>query len=420
MHKSPPKHKQAEIWFIRGLTARDQGNLQEAANAYRKTLQLNPNHLKATYNLAILNHDLGELDQARSGYLKAIELKPTLAEAYKNLADLYFNQKNTTAAVSSYKQALIVNPQYAEAWHNLGLLQRQLDQLDNAFTAYCKAIELRPDYTSALHGLTALSKQIGKTAETTIFLTDIALTDPTNISIRLCLSEIFLNDNQITKALTKLQEIKTLDPQNSEALNLSGLIHLQMGDVENALSSFTAAHKINPQSAKIHSNLLYTLLMNPESGIETYKQALDNWWKLQSNTITGFPTYKHNRPSKSEQPLRLAFISADFCRHSISYFLLLLIKNLATDRFKIYCYSDTGKTDDYTLEIKKHIAKWHSIYGLEHRTVADLINHDQIDILVELSGHTSNNRLPAVAMQPAPLQFSWLGYPASSGITSGT
>lgn len=420
MRKADQQHKQADIWFTRGLTAHDQEDLEDAANAYLKALELNPNHLKAIYNLAILNHDLGNLSQAGSGYHKAITLQPTLVEAYKNLADIYFSQKNTSAAALTYQQALVINPQYPEAWHNLGLAQRQLNQLDDAFKAYSKAVKLRPDYSSALSGLTTVSKQVGKTAESITFLTEIALADPANISIRLGLAEIFLNNNQIAKTLNVLQEISTLDPQNSEALNLSGLIYLQMGESEKALDFINAAHKNNPQSTKIHSNLLYTLLMNPQTGIETYKQTLREWWQIHGKPVSESQSYNRHQLAGSGHTLRLGFISADFCRHSVSYFLLPLIKNLQPDEFTIYCYSDTCKTDDYTAEIKKYTAEWQSIYGLDHQSVADLINKDQIDILVELSGHTSNNRLPVIARQPAPLQFSWLGYPASSGIPTGT
>jgi predicted O-linked N-acetylglucosamine transferase (SPINDLY family) len=105
--------------------------------------------------------------------------------------------------------------------------------------------------------------------------------------------------------------------------------------------------------------------------------------------------------------------------HSVSYFLEPLLATLDRDRFQIFCYPDVATPDKVTERLMKLADRWLDISDLPDNVVADMIRSDQVDILVDLAGHSGSRiRLPVFSERPAPVQVSWLGYPNTTGLTS--
>ncbi len=109
-------------------------------------------------------------------------------------------------------------------------------------------------------------------------------------------------------------------------------------------------------------------------------------------------------------------MSADFKWHSVAYFLLGLFRNHDHLQFEIFCYSDVPKPDTRTIELQHSADHWHDTRSLSDQALCELIRADRIDILVDLAGHTEDNRLPVFAQRPAPVQVTWLGYPNTTGL----
>ena len=114
--------------------------------------------------------------------------------------------------------------------------------------------------------------------------------------------------------------------------------------------------------------------------------------------------------------LRVGFVSADFCGHSVAFFLKPLFDALDPAAVEIVCYSDVLAPDVYTGFLQARAALWRPCAGLSDEAVAAMVAADAVDILVDLAGHTAQNRLGVFARRPAPVQVTWLGYPATTGL----
>ncbi|CAE8727669.1 unnamed protein product, partial [Polarella glacialis] len=122
----------------------------------------------------------------------------------------------------------------------------------------------------------------------------------------------------------------------------------------------------------------------------------------------------------TNRPLRIGYIGPDFFHHSVSFFLHALLEHRNKDLFEVFIYSNSAREDEKTELFKGMLPAdhWNKVLGQTSQQVADLIRADQVDILIELAGHTANNRLDVIALKPAPVQFTYIGYNNSTGLGS--
>jgi protein O-GlcNAc transferase len=116
--------------------------------------------------------------------------------------------------------------------------------------------------------------------------------------------------------------------------------------------------------------------------------------------------------------LRVGYVSADFRRHSVAFFIEPLLRHHDPAATDVFVYANVAAPDEVTRRLQGYAKNWRSIVGLNGTQVCDLIRADGIDILVDLSGHTQGNRLDVFAARPAPLQLTGIGYPGSTGLTA--
>jgi len=121
---------------------------------------------------------------------------------------------------------------------------------------------------------------------------------------------------------------------------------------------------------------------------------------------------------KDNTRTRIGYISPDFRAHSVAWFLTAHLRHYDKTEFEIVCFSDVASPDRTTQEIKALVDGWHNIFGKSDQDVTALIQSTGIDLLVDLAGHTANNRLAVFERRPAPVQASYLGYPNTTGLTS--
>ena len=126
----------------------------------------------------------------------------------------------------------------------------------------------------------------------------------------------------------------------------------------------------------------------------------------------------HNNVRDPHRRLRIGYVSADFKRHPVGYFLSSVLSAHDHAVTEIYCYSNQVTDDDMSARLRACADQWRSISRMADTDVAALIRRDAIDILVDLSGHTGRNRLTMFALRPAPVQVSWLGYFGTTGLSS--
>ncbi|MGI9342155.1 MAG: hypothetical protein ACR2QV_04855 [Gammaproteobacteria bacterium] len=111
-------------------------------------------------------------------------------------------------------------------------------------------------------------------------------------------------------------------------------------------------------------------------------------------------------------------MSPDFTSHSVSHFTRKLIAVHDRSRVEVCCYFAKAKRDEITDEIEARADRWRVIVGMTDDEVVAQIRDDRIDILIDLAGHTAQNRLLVFARRAAPVQVSWLGYPNTTGLSA--
>ena len=114
--------------------------------------------------------------------------------------------------------------------------------------------------------------------------------------------------------------------------------------------------------------------------------------------------------------LRVGIVSGDLHNHPVGYALKSLLEHLDPSRVELIAYSTNQMSDEFTALLKPYFAAWKPLYGYSDEAAARLVHADGVHVLLDLSGHTGKNRLSMFAWKPAPVQASWLGYFATTGV----
>jgi predicted O-linked N-acetylglucosamine transferase (SPINDLY family) len=167
--------------------------------------------------------------------------------------------------------------------------------------------------------------------------------------------------------------------------------------------------------ANARSNKLRDYTHIPNVPWERLLREHREWWELHTSQIKPLP---HNNVRDPERKLKIGWISADFREHSVTHFLLPLFQNFDRDQFEFCCYAGVQRPDEFTHMLAKCAPVFRQTMGVQDADLARMIQNDNIDILFDLSGHTSDHRLAVMAYRAAPVQVAWLGYPMTTGAPS--
>lgn len=187
-----------------------------------------------------------------------------------------------------------------------------------------------------------------------------------------------------------------------------------LGENKKAALSFKSASKFSTDCrsrANMYSNYLF--LSNYFSDITNEALFLEH--KEYNDIFKDITYYTHeNRKTKKER-IRIGYISPDFREHVVTYFSYMLLAKYNKGKYEVFCYA-LGKTDPVTEQLKNMVDQWRLVKDKEDQEIAEQIYQDEIDILVDLSGHSANNSLPILARKPAPIQISGIGYFNTTGL----
>ena len=215
------------------------------------------------------------------------------------------------------------------------------------------------------------------------------------------------------RALELIERALELKPDFAPFLHIRVLALETCWRRDEALAACREALAQHPDFASLHTS--YTTLLN-RAGADPrlLLEAHCNWAEHRSRSQPREP--KHRNLAQAGRCLRIGYVSADFRRHALSDFFLPLLGEHDPASVEVHCYSNAAVVDEITRRCEQMAPHWHDIFGIEDAAAAALIESDAIDILVDLSGHTSGNRLGLFAHKPAPVQVTYLGYPGTTGL----
>ena len=392
----------------------NQGKTSEAIQSYQQAIQQKPDYAEAYNNLGIAFKYQNRLDEAITCYQQALKSRPDYAIAYNNMANAIRDKGNLAEAERLYLEALRLEPDFAEVSNNLGNVLMEQGQLDKAILQIQKALQVKPDYAEAHNNLgNAFQEQKDFTVAIHCYQRAIKLNPQYHKAFN-NLGNAYQKLGLLNQAILCYQKAIELRPDYSEAFNNAGNALVESAKIPEAIAAYKKALDIDPAYIVAHSNLLLAWQYQADFDIATHYVAAKNWWQQQaSNSVR--PDITKN-PATGQKRLKIGYISSDFRQHSVSFFFLPLLTNHDRSLVEVFCYSGVKFPDYLTHKIKMLCDHWRPIVGRSDHAIADQVRQDGIDILVDLAGHTAENRLPVFAHKPAPVQITWLGYPGTTGM----
>jgi predicted SAM-dependent methyltransferase len=175
--------------------------------------------------------------------------------------------------------------------------------------------------------------------------------------------------------------------------------------------------QLNPADERVHSHWLLSQLYRKGEGAAEMLDLHRAWARRHARDF-GWQAARAEHERRPERRLNIGYVSADFKRHSVAYFVEPLLAAHDRARYKIFCYSGAARPDEVTRRIRECCEEWRDISRLSDDWVAEQMRADRIDILVDLAGHTGSGRMLLFARKPAPVQVTWLGYPGTTGLAA--
>ncbi|WP_341992770.1 tetratricopeptide repeat protein [Azorhizobium sp. AG788] len=371
----------AEAAFAQALTLHRAGRTAEAEAGYRSVLATDPGHPNTNNNFAIILRARGDWEEALGCYRRALTRNATDPFVHSNHGCLLLDMGRAAEAEEALRTAITLKPDYAEAHFNLANILRNRGDREGAKAAYGEALRLKPGMAAALCNLGDLHK----------------------------------GAVELARAVECFVAALKADPTSAEAWNNLGETLKEMGRIEEAITIFQKGLEAHPGHALMHSNLLLALHYTPAVPPETIFKAHAVWAQRHADPL--LPAGKrYANPREPDRRLRVGYVSPDFCAHSVAFFAEPLIREHDRSRFEVFCYHAATRSDTVTERLKGMADGWRSLAGVDDARAAALIEQERIDILVDLTGHTANNRLTLFARKPAPVQATWLGYPDTTGM----
>ena len=449
-----------------GIAAHKAGNLQEAERAYRAILQSQPQHPDANHNLGLIAISANQIEAALPLFKTALNVNPNLEQYWVSYIDalvknkqpkdakkaiktakkkgidakklqavfaqskrivdtkapsqaqldsllgLYQNHRYADAeklatgmsqefpshnfswkilggirkktgrlpeAVDADRVAVALSPQDAEAHYNLGNSLAELDRLGEAEESYSRAIALKPGFAEAKFNLGNTQRERGKHDEA---------------------------ESNYTQAIA-------LKPDFVQAHHNLGSTLQQLGRLDEAEASYNKAIALEPDYAAARNSLLF---LNASMRFDASRYLLEAKGfadKVAEQTSSPFENWLCNKSAKN---LKVGFVSGDFEEHPVGYFLEGLLVQLQSFAIELFAYPTNSPVGGLTDRLKDLFHSWTPLSGKSNRDAAQTIYRDGLHILIDLSGHTQKNRLAIFGWKPAPIQVTWLGYFASTGL----
>jgi protein O-GlcNAc transferase len=331
------------------------------------------------YHKAHALYKEGKREQAESHLRRFLQRQPRHAPANNLMAILLLNQGRIDRAAYHAQIAADEEPQQVIYLNTLGVVLTHARRPTEAAETLRRAMQVQPGYSGGWNSLgIALSDSGDVVGAEEAFATACRLA-PADPQPRINRAKLYLDTGRADQAVSELRTALQLAPGHPQALSdLAGALNYTRTDPGQVLD--------------VHCRL----------GQVLERQA-------------GVPAAA-KKPAVPRPRLRVGYVSGDFRAHSVSFFIEPLLRAHDRRRFEIFCYHASPVSDDITRRLKPLAQHWRDVGSLDSERLASRIAQDQLDVLIDLSGHTSGNRLAALARRPAPVQATWCGYANTTGM----
>jgi predicted O-linked N-acetylglucosamine transferase (SPINDLY family) len=388
------------------------GKLAEAENLYLQLQQHFPQATDLVHLIGLIEVDTGRKDEGFANLRRVIALQPNVPHYHANLGARLLEQREAGEALACLDRAIELQPDTASHHYNRGNALLQLQRWSEALATYRLSLSLQSDNQACELQLGLALHSAGLTQEAIAHYRDMLHRRPADLSAATNLGAMLQSDCDLDGAAEAFQHALRIEPNNTIPLNNLAVIHKELGETGPAIQLLRRCVELQPDSKEIRSNLILIMHYDPATTDGAMAEQHAEWNRRHIPATT-----PHANPPIPTRKLRIGFISPDLRDHVVGRALLPSLTRHDRSQFEIFCYAG-AHPDAFGQKFRDHADGWRETTGWPADLFARRIREDQIDILVDLSLHTSDNRLDVFALKPAPVQVSWLGYPESSGLST--
>ena len=445
-----PQHAAAH--FSTAIVLQRAGHYDEAVTEYTRALETKPNFLEALCNLGAVMYAKGKFDYSIDYFLKALALSPDNAMIYYSLATAYQAQQQPEEAARSFREALRINPDLVEAHFNLGILLRDQGDLTGAMKCFRMALSINPRLAEAYCNLGNIANLAGNAHQAIEYYRQAVHFRQDYPDAYNNLGIVLMNCGDLTAAIEAFRSALKYSPDNPKINFNLGVCHKESAHYTAAIHCLDTALKLDPGINKAYAELCRInqiicawhddahparrlieinrscLEKNQESPIYPFdalslpltpaeQTAIAKSHAAEICRKSRTPDYQFKQPTAVyTDRLRIGYISPNFNNHAEAHLTASLFGSHNRDRFDIFAYS-IGNDDGsiYRRRIMRGCEHFTDIRDHSYQDAAGCIAADGINILIDLAVYNTNSRPEILALRPAPVQVSYLGFPGSSG-----
>jgi len=405
----------ANAWHMLGMLAFEDGDNAKALECVQKAVSIDDSNAHFMANLGLVLRGVGKLAESELAFRRANHLAPQNADTLCNLGLVLVEQGRSEEAKPFLERSVALNGKNNITFNTLGIAKEYTGEFVEAERCYRRAIEIDPNDSNAFANLGVVLTRLGRFEESLQYHQRAVELAPGSFKIWTNHACALLSLGRLDEALACDRRSLELSPQNGKIWNNIGSVLKDMGRLDEAQDAYRKSLELEPE-ATTHSNLLlcmiYDATLSPIEIVAEHRL----WGHLYGKTAAEIPP--HANLHDPQRRLRIGYLSPDFRTHAVARFIEPILARHDQEQFEIFCYANVMAPDVTTARLQSHVPNWRTIHQLDDEAVVAMIRNDQIDILIDLSGHTAMNRMKVFGFKPAPIQITWIGYPTTTGLAT--
>jgi len=410
-------HPLAAYYCLLGLACQHLGEPDEALKAFNRATKLAPRYPDSWLSLGHLYIEKQDMDKAGACLKKLQALAPDTVSTFDLMGELAWAQGNNREAASFYRQAADSAPDdrniQAKLVINLILCGEAIAAIDTM--DHLLALGMDEDWIlERLGALFAIKNWTPMARESLEMAVE---RNPDNLSAWNTLLIVLTKGGESEKIRKAADAVLEKDPDNIHALMNLSTWYNDQGRHDEALELLARARVRDPNHRGTYSKALWAMVSASSiSAADILKLAQTFDERIFRAKFRGNAFASRNRDP--ERRLRIGWLSSDMRNHPVAAFIWPFLEHIDREKLETFIYYNFSEEDDITRRIKPHAQQWRAVIGIGDDGLADLIEGDEIDILIDLNGFTDGTRCDVVARKPAPIQVTWLGFPGTSGMSA--
>jgi len=435
--------KEPILFNICGVLTKEIGQLEEAISFFEQSLLLKSDYAEAHYNLGLTFQELNQISAAIDSYKMALKNNPNYPEALNNLGSLLKNSNRVDESIKCFQKAIEINPDFVSAWNNLGNAFKDLGQLLEAVDCYEKALQVDSNIPELHNNKGNALKQMGKHDEAIVSYKKSLEIQPENYETLNNLGIVLDKLGLFNQAIEAYDKAIKINPDFSEGFYNRGQVLNNLQLLPEALASFESAYRLEPgidfifgdllhlkmylciwDDFEIHLEELINKIMDSQKVVNPFPMlALIDDLQLQRkvaeiyiNKDYSITSVKKIDPYTDHDKIIIGYFSPDFRDHAVAHLSAGMFELHDRDQFEVHAfYFGEDTKDEMNIRIKEGVDNFHNIQSMSDEDIIAISRSIELDIAVDLCGHTKNSRIDLFANRLAPIQVNYLGYTGTSG-----